>query len=165
MLYKSVIGSVEQHNCHCVCDNCVHGFYIGTNDMSPGTRRRVVQYHVAIVLRLFVVGKLVEKSICETPHSKRIVLDEKLQIVNANISPSQLNAFILFGSHAIECPRLCLPLSPYLRMYLVRISISYLDVILPFLLIVVIIWFIYGIVMDSTAKARADQNISSVYTA
>lgn len=34
-------------------------------------------------------------------------------------------------------------------------SISYLAVILPFLLIVVIIWLIYGIVMDSIAKARS----------
>lgn len=36
-------------------------------------------------------------------------------------------------------------------------SISYLAVILPFLLIVVIIWLIYGIVMDSIAKARSQQ--------
>lgn len=88
------------------------------------------------------------------------------------------NAFRPFGSHAIShlfnrvcaCAWVCLCVR-WSSVVDAFYSISYLDVILPFLLIVVIIWFIYGIVMDSIAKARSRQLkltilcscISSVY--
>lgn len=159
-----------------------------TNDTSPGTTSHVVLYHVLSVCscdkeyneKYAMFGLNTSNSSKEQTVLTRFVRWEDTNCQCEYISLADLYAFRPFGSHAIShlfnrvCICVCVWVCLCVRWSSVVdafYSISYLDVILPFLLIVVIIWFIYGIVMDSIAKARSRQLkltilcscISSVY--